>query len=68
MPNIEFTDTAVIVIAICITIICLYMLYKMKNGLRVKFDKTGISELDLSDKDVSETPENKEINNETNIV
>jgi hypothetical protein len=60
MQEIQITETAIIVIAVCITIICGLLLYKMKSGLKVKIDKSGI-ELDVADNE----PERKELKNET---
>jgi hypothetical protein len=64
MPNFQVTELALIVIAICVTIIFGMFLFKMKKGLKVKIDKSGV-ELDLTQ---NEPDENKEIKNETDIT
>ncbi|MDR1270632.1 MAG: hypothetical protein LBK82_14010 [Planctomycetaceae bacterium] len=68
MPEIQITETAIIVIAICITIICGLLIFKTKDGLKVRIDKSGVN-LDLADDDnVNKKPEEKELENETDIA
>jgi hypothetical protein len=74
MDNVQFTELAVIVIALCITAIAAMLIFKAKDRLKFKVDKSGI-ELELTDgeenvNNIIETqlPEQKEISNETDIA
>jgi hypothetical protein len=56
--GIQLTSVDIIAIAICVTIIVGMILWRMKNGLKIKVDKSGI-DFDLADK-----PEKKELQND----
>jgi hypothetical protein len=63
MLNFEVTQLVLIVISVCITVIFAMLIFRTKNGLKVKIDKSGI-ELDLTKTE----PESEELKNETNTV
>jgi hypothetical protein len=63
MTEIQITQTVLIVFLVCTTLILGIMLYRMKQSLKIKIDKTGV-ELELTEK----KPETKDIENETDIV
>jgi hypothetical protein len=60
MPDIQITEWAVVVIAVCVTIICIICILRAR---KIKLGKSGV-ELEMTKKEPDITPDTKETINE----
>jgi hypothetical protein len=64
MPEIQITELAIIVVAICTTIVLLTLIFRTKEGLKLQLDKSGVK-IEMADNEPDVTPDIKEEKDET---
>jgi hypothetical protein len=63
MPSFQITELAVIVIAICATVVFLALIIKARDGLKIWLGMSGVK-VEMADKEPDVTPDEQETKDE----